>query len=45
MAAGASLIVAVEADPVRTEMSKRMGTDIVLDFIALNGAEVVYRAS
>ncbi len=29
---GASLIIAVEADPVRTEMSKRMGADVVLDF-------------
>src|SRR6202166_4724585 len=29
---GASLIIAVESDPVRTRMSKRMGADIVLDF-------------
>jgi alcohol dehydrogenase len=29
---GASLIIAVESDPVRTEMSKRMGADVVLDF-------------
>src|ERR1700690_3054989 len=28
---GASLIIAVESDPVRTEMSKRMGADIVLN--------------
>jgi alcohol dehydrogenase len=28
---GASLIVAVESDPVRTRMSKRMGADIVLN--------------
>jgi threonine dehydrogenase-like Zn-dependent dehydrogenase len=29
---GASLIIAVESDAVRTKMSKRMGADIVLDF-------------
>src|ERR1700687_1145538 len=29
---GASLIIAVESDPVRTEMSKRMGADVVLNF-------------
>jgi alcohol dehydrogenase len=29
---GASLIIAVESDPFRTEMSKRMGADVVLDF-------------
>src|SRR6202043_923876 len=29
---GASLIIAVESDPVRTEMAKRMGADIVIDF-------------
>jgi alcohol dehydrogenase len=29
---GASLIIAVEADPVRAEMAKRMGADVVLDF-------------
>jgi threonine dehydrogenase-like Zn-dependent dehydrogenase len=28
---GASLIIGVESDPVRTEMSKRMGSHIVLD--------------
>lgn len=28
---GASLIIAVESDPVRTEMAKRMAADIVLD--------------
>ena len=28
---GASLIIAVESDPVRVEMAKRMGADIVLD--------------
>jgi len=29
---GASLIIAVESDPVRTQMSKRMGADVVLNF-------------
>ena len=29
---GASLIIGVESDPVRMEMSKRMGADVVLDF-------------
>lgn len=29
---GASLIIAIESDPVRKEMSKRMGADVVLDF-------------
>jgi len=29
---GASLIITVDSDPVRMEMSKRMGADVVLDF-------------
>ena len=29
---GASLIVGVDSDPVRLEMAKRMGADVVLDF-------------
>src|SRR6202521_6221370 len=29
---GASLIIAVESDPVRTQMAKRMGADIVVNF-------------
>ncbi len=29
---GASLIIAVESDPIRAEMAKRMGADVVLDF-------------
>ena len=29
---GASLIIAVESDPMRAEMAKRMGADVVLDF-------------
>ena len=28
---GASLIIGIESDPVRTKMSKRMGADVVLD--------------
>ena len=35
---GASLIIAVESEPVRMEMAKRMGADIVLDF---KGGDVV----
>jgi alcohol dehydrogenase len=33
---GASLIIAVESDPRRTEMSKRMGADIVLNHQAVD---------
>jgi 2-desacetyl-2-hydroxyethyl bacteriochlorophyllide A dehydrogenase len=29
---GASLIIGIESDPARAEMSKRMGADVVLDF-------------
>src|SRR6202158_5148574 len=29
---GASLIIAVESDPVRSQMAKRMGADVVLNF-------------
>jgi alcohol dehydrogenase len=29
---GASLIIGIESDPIRTAMSKRMGADVVLDF-------------
>jgi len=29
---GASLIIGIESDPIRTEMAKRMGADVVLDF-------------
>ncbi|HUO26214.1 MAG TPA: NAD(P)-dependent alcohol dehydrogenase [Candidatus Aquilonibacter sp.] len=35
---GASLIIAVESDPVRIEMAKRMGADVVLDF---NASDVI----
>jgi threonine dehydrogenase-like Zn-dependent dehydrogenase len=38
---GASLIIAVESDPVRGEMSKRMGADVVLDFTKENLVESV----
>lgn len=40
---GASLIIAVESDPVRTKMSKRMGADIVLNQNELNVPEEVKR--
>jgi 2-desacetyl-2-hydroxyethyl bacteriochlorophyllide A dehydrogenase len=38
---GASLIIAVESDPVRMEMSKRMGADVVLDFTQGNAVEQI----
>src|SRR5260370_23842389 len=37
----ASLIIAFESDPVRTEMSKRMGADVVLDFSKEDGIESI----
>jgi alcohol dehydrogenase len=40
---GASLIIAVESDPVRTKMSKRMGADIVLNQNELSVPEEVKR--
>jgi alcohol dehydrogenase len=40
---GASLIIAVESDPVRTKMSKRMGADIVLNQNERNVPEEVKR--
>jgi alcohol dehydrogenase len=40
---GASLIIAVESDPVRTKMSKRMGADIVLNQNDVNVPEEVKR--
>ena len=33
---GASLIVAVESDPVRTEMAKRMGADMVINHLKMD---------
>jgi alcohol dehydrogenase len=38
---GASMIIAIESDPVRTEMSKRMGADVVLDFTRENVVETI----
>jgi threonine dehydrogenase-like Zn-dependent dehydrogenase len=40
---GASFIIAVEGDPVRMEMSKRMGADVVLDPKQANVVEAVKR--
>jgi 2-desacetyl-2-hydroxyethyl bacteriochlorophyllide A dehydrogenase len=40
---GASVIIAVESDPVRIKMSKRMGADIVLNQNELNVPEEVKR--
>jgi threonine dehydrogenase-like Zn-dependent dehydrogenase len=39
---GASLIIGVDSDPVRLEMSRRMGADVVLDFTQV---DVVPRSS
>lgn len=40
---GASLIIAVESDPVRAKMSKRMGADVVLDFTKQDVVEEIKR--
>jgi alcohol dehydrogenase len=40
---GAGLIIAVESDPVRMEMSNRMGADIVLDFSKHDVVEQIKR--
>jgi alcohol dehydrogenase len=40
---GASLIIAVESDPVRTKMSKQMGADTVLDFNQHNIVQEIKR--
>ena len=40
---GASFIIAVDGDPVRMKMAKRMGADIVLDPKEINVAEEVKR--
>src|ERR1700722_6395222 len=40
---GASLIIAVESDPVRTRMSKRMGADIVLNQNEVDVVEEIKR--
>ncbi|MGB0035788.1 MAG: alcohol dehydrogenase catalytic domain-containing protein [Candidatus Acidiferrales bacterium] len=40
---GASLIIGVESDPVRTAMSKRMGADIVLNHEKVDAVEEIRR--
>ena len=40
---GASFVIGIESDPVRMEMSKRMGADVVLDPKQLNVVEEVQR--
>jgi alcohol dehydrogenase len=40
---GASLIIAVESDPVRTAMSKRMGADIVVNHEKMDAAAEIRR--
>jgi alcohol dehydrogenase len=40
---GASLIIAVESDPVRAKMSKKMGADAVLDFKQYDVVEEIKR--
>ena len=40
---GASLIITVDSDPVRMQMSKRMGADVVLDFTKQNVVEQIKR--
>lgn len=38
---GAALIIAVESDPVRAAMSKRMGADVVVDHTKTNAVEEI----
>jgi threonine dehydrogenase-like Zn-dependent dehydrogenase len=40
---GASLIVGIDSDPVRLEMAKRMGADVVLDFTQIDVAAEVLK--
>jgi threonine dehydrogenase-like Zn-dependent dehydrogenase len=40
---GAGLIIAVESDPIRMEMSKRMGADYVIDYHKENIADAIRR--
>ena len=40
---GASLIIGVDSDPVRLEMAKRMGADVVLDFTQVDVVAEVKR--
>jgi len=38
---GAGLVIAVESDPIRAEMSKRMGADVVIDYHEQNVGDAV----
>jgi alcohol dehydrogenase len=40
---GAGLVIAVESDPIRIEMSKRMGADVVLDYHKENIGSAIHR--
>jgi threonine dehydrogenase-like Zn-dependent dehydrogenase len=40
---GASFIIGVESDPVRAEMAKRMGADVVLDFTKCDVVKEIQR--
>jgi threonine dehydrogenase-like Zn-dependent dehydrogenase len=40
---GASLIIAVDSDPMRMEMARRMGADVVLDFTGHDVVEEIER--
>ncbi len=40
---GASLIIGVDSDPVRLEMSRRMGADVALDFTQVDVVTEVHR--
>jgi alcohol dehydrogenase len=40
---GASLIIGVDSDPVRLEMARRMGADVVLDFTKIDVVDEVKR--
>ena len=40
---GASLIIGVDSDPVRLEMARKMGADVVLDFTQVDVVEEVKR--
>ena len=40
---GAGFIIAVESDPVRSAMAKRMGADVVIDYTKTNPAEEIRR--
>jgi 2-desacetyl-2-hydroxyethyl bacteriochlorophyllide A dehydrogenase len=40
---GAGFIIAVESDPVRAEMAKRMGADVVIDHLKTDAVEEIRR--